>query len=388
MKYNKAFKFRLYPNNKQSTMIDKTIGCARFIYNKMLDDKIKHYEKNKLILNNYPSQYKEEFPFLKDVDSTALVGSQNNLDTAYKNFFRKLKKGGDNLGFPKFKSKKKSKLSYTSSALKTSKGLNIRIKNNKIKIPKIGFIKFDNHRYIPENYLIKSVTITKTRTNKYVISILLEYEKQIFKKNIEKTLGLDFSMKNLYVDSNNQSPNPQYLKFYKQSQVKLAKEQKSLSRKKYGSKRYLKQKLKVALVHEKITNQRTDFLHKESTKLANLYDMICIEDLNLQEMQQSKDLKLGKSVSDNSFGSFTSMLKYKLEDRGKTLFVVDKWFASSKTCNKCGLVKDTLTLDERDWICECGTKHDRDHNAAMNIATYGLNRTVDLTGIAQVNLSH
>lgn len=374
MKKNKAYKFRLMPNKTQANLIERTIGCARFIYNCMLADKIKHYKDTKQTLKNTPAQYKNEFEFLKEVDSLALANAQMNLETAYSNFFRRVQQGKKELGFPKFKSKKKCSWSYTTNNQKDS----IRIENNKIKLPKIGFVKLIQHREIPDDHIMKSVTITKTRTNKYYISILVEYETQVIKKDIEKVIGLDFSMKELYVDSTGYSA--KYPRFFRQAQGKLAKEQKKFSHRKPGSKRYEKQRLKVAKVHEHIANQRKDFLHKESHKLADNFDMVCIEDLNMKSMSQC--LNFGKSVSDNSWGMFTTYLKYKLEDQGKQLVKIDKWFPSSKMCHICGSIKDDLSLSDREWTCECGTHYDRDHNAAINIRNFGI-RTVGMTGIAQ-----
>jgi putative transposase len=379
MKKNKAYKFRIYPNKNQSSLIDRTIGCARFIYNCMLADKIKHYKDTKLSLKNTLDQYKTEFEFLKEVDSLALANTQMNLETAYSNFFRRVKQGKKELGFPKFKSKKKCSWSYTTNNQKES----IRIENNKIKLPKIGFVKLIQHREIPNDHIIKSVTVTKTRTNKYYISILVEYETQVFKKDIENVIGLDFSMKELYVASNGHSVN--YPRFFRNTQEKLAKEQRIFSHRKSGSKRYEKQRIKVAKVHEKISNQRKDFLHKESHILASKYDMVCIEDLNMQAMSQC--LNFGKSVSDNGWGMFTTFLKYKLEDQGKQLLKIDKWFPSSKMCNECGAINSNLTLSDREWKCDCGTFHNRDHNAAINIRNFGI-KTIGTMGIAQEYLYH
>lgn len=374
MKKNKAYKFRLLPNKTQANLIERTIGCARFIYNRMLADKIKHYKDMKLSLKNTPAQYKNEFEFLKEVDSLALANSQRNLETAYTNFFRRIKQNKKEVGFPKFKSKKKCSWSYTTNNQKDS----IRIENNKIKLPKIGLVKLIQHRGIPDDHIIKSVTITKTRTNKYYISILVEYETQVIKKDIEKVIGLDFSMKELYVDSNGYLAN--YPRFFRQAQEKLAKQQRIFSHRKPGSKRYEKQRLKVAKIHEHISNQRKDFLHKESHRLSDTYDMVCVEDLNMQAMSQC--LNFGKSVSDNGWGMFRTFISYKLKDLGKQIFVIDKWFPSSKMCNVCGCINKELTLADREWICECGSVHNRDYNAAINIRNFGV-RTVGIIGIAQ-----
>lgn len=359
MKLNKAYKFRLYPNSEQIIMFEKTFGCTRFIYNQMLSDKIKHYEITKQKLNNTPAQYKNEFVWLKEVDSLALANAQMNLQTAYNNFFRSPK-----VGFPKYKSKKKNKFSYTTN----NQGGNIHILDNKIKLPKIGYVKIKQDRVIPSEQNIKSCTISKTPTGKYYISILVEYEKQIIQStNYGNAIGLDFAMNGLFVDSNNECAD--YPRFYRNTQKKLAKQQKRLSKKKKGSNNRNKQRIKVARTHEKIANQRKDFLHKQSTKIVNLYDVVCIEDLNMQAM--ARTLNFGKSVSDNGWGMFTQFLNYKLKERGKYLIKIDKWFPSTKTCSSCGNIRE-MKLSDRVYVCECGLVIDRDYNSAINIKNEGL----------------
>lgn len=363
---NKAYKFRLYPNKEQATLIDKTIGCARFIYNQMLSDKIKHYELTKKKLNNTPAQYKKEFIWLAEVDSYALCYAQMNLQTAYNNFFRRKE-----IGFPKFKSKKKNRLTYTTyNDLRTTKGTIYLSDDSKyIKLPKIKQIRIKCHRQIPKSELIKSVTVSKTPTGKYYASILVEYEKEILQKPSEKVVGLDFSMKELYYSSENEIAN--YPRYFRQSQEKLAKEQRKLSRKKKGSKNREKQRIKIAKIHEHIANQRKDFLHKKSRELINEFDAICIETLNMKAM--SRCLNFGKSVSDNGWGMFTTFLGYKLALEGKQLIKIDKWFPSSKICSSCGCIKDDLKLSDRIYECdECGLIIDRDYNASLNIKRVGM----------------
>ena len=359
---NKAYKFRLYPNKEQEVLIDKTIGCTRFIYNRMLSDKIEHYKETKETLKNTPSQYKEEFPWLKEIDSLALANAQMNLQTAYNNFFRR-----PEIGFPKFKSKKRSKLSYTTNSQSGS----IRITNeNHIRLPKLKDVKIKMHRDIPSTHIIKSATITKTPTNKYFISILVEYEHVVPIVNLDKNnaLGLDYASHSFYVDNQNREAG--YPKFYRSTQIKLAKEQRKLSLMKYGSNNYYKQKIIVAKLHEHIANQRKDWLHKLSVELANNYDYVCIEDVDMKKMSQS--LSLGKSTHDNGFGVFRVILNYKLEDRGKKLIKIDKWFPSSKMCRFCGIINKDLTLADRIWTCSCGEVLNRDENAAINIMNVGL----------------
>jgi putative transposase len=299
---NKAYKFRLYPTQEQEQLLAKTFGCVRFVYNKMLAERKETYEKfkdNKEILKKQkfptPAKYKKEFSFLKEVDSLALANAQINLQNAYKNFFE------GRAEFPKFKSRK-HKQSYTTNMVNG----NIKLSNGHIKLPKFKKpIKMKQHREIPTDYKIKSCTISKTKSGKYYISILTEYEKEMTPVNIQHVVGLDFAMDGLFVDSE-EGKRANYPRFYRQALKKLAKEQRILSRRKKGSNRWHKQRLKVANLREKVANQRKDFLHKESHKLAKLYDCVVIEDLNMKGMSQA--LHFGKSVMDNAWGMFTTFL--------------------------------------------------------------------------------
>ena len=355
MKMNKAYKFRLYPNAEQAIMFAKTFGCVRFIYNKMLGDKIAYYNETKEKLSNTPAQYKPDFDFLKEIDSLALANAQINLQTAYNNFFR-----DKAVGFPKFKSKKNNRNSYTTNNQNGS----VRLENGHIKLPKIGFVKVKQHRQISDNYTLKSVTVSKTPSGKYFASILFEYEQIIEPVEIKNIIGLDFSMTELYVDSNREEAN--YLRYYRRKLEKLKNMSRSLSKMKKFSNNWYKQKRKVAVLHEKIANQRKDFLHKQSRQTANAYDLVGVEDLNMKAMGQA--LNFGKSVADNSWGMFRTLLKYKLEEQGKYYVTIDKFFPSSKLCSVCGYSNAELTLSVRAWTCpDCGANHDRDVNAAINI---------------------
>ena len=365
---NKAFKFRIYPNAEQRTLFAKTFGCVRFVYNYYLKMKIDKYNADKTSLNytactNDMSKLKKssDTAFLKEVDSVSFQQSLRHLDSAFHNFFTQKKSG-----FPKFKSKKHNKKSYSTVCVNG----NIQIIPGYIKLPKVGYVKLKQHRQIPENYKLKSATVSQSASGKYYVSILFEYENQVQEIEPKTFLGVDFSMHELYKDSDgNESSYPRY---YRQSEQKLKREQRKLSLMQKGSKNRDKQRIKVAKLHEKVANQRKDFLHKQSRQIANAYDCVCIEDLDMRAMSQA--LNFGKSVSDNGWGMFTAFLKYKLEEQGKKLVKIDRFFASSQTCSCCGYKNpETKNLSLRAWDCpECGTHHDRDVNAAINIKNEGM----------------
>ncbi|MCC8014264.1 MAG: transposase [Eubacterium sp.] len=297
----------------------------------------------------------DSFTFLKEVDSIALQQSLRHLDTAFKNFFNNPK-----TGFPKFKSKRNKK-SYTTVCVNG----NISIAKGCIKLPKIGYVKIRQHRSIPEDYALKSVTVSQNPSGKYFVSVLFEYENQVQHITPKTFLGLDFSMRELYVD--NTGREPQYPRYYRQAEQKLKCEQRKLSLMQKGSSNRNKQRIKVAKLHEKTANQRKDFLHKKSRQIANAYDCVCVENLDMKAMSQS--LHFGKSVSDNGWEMFATFLQYKLAEQGKQLIKIDKYFASSQLCSKCGYINtQTKDLAVREWVCPCcGTKHSRDVNAAINI---------------------
>ena len=328
----------------------------------MLSDKINYYHETKQKLNNTPAQYKSEFEWLKEIDSLALANAQMNLQKAFTNFFTNPKSG-----FPKFKSKHKNRKSYTTNNQKGS----ITLENGYLKLPKFAkLIKVKQHRQIPENYKIKSATISQTPSGKYYASILCEYENLVHAIEPETFLGLDFSMKELYVSSDETSAD--YPRFFHKSQQKLPRECRKLSKCVIGSKNHTKQRIIVAKLYEKIANQRRDFLHKQSRQITNAYDCVCIENLDMKSMAQA--LNFGKSVADNGWGMFTAFSQYKLEETGKKLVKVDKFFASSQICSCCGYKNSaTKDLSVREWTFpQCDTHHDRDVNAAINIKNEGM----------------
>ena len=359
---NKAYKFRAMPNAEQRILFAKTVGCARFVYNRMLADKIAHYKKTGEMLHNTPAQYKVEFPFLREVDSMAMCNAQMQLQTAYKNFFR-----DKSIGFPKFRSKKVSRKAYTTNCING----NISVVGNFLKLPKMGLVRVKFHRQIPECHKIKSVTFSQDPSGKYYVSILTEYEANIPERTLDtgKALGLDYSSPHFYVDS--QGVEADMPHFYRRAEQRLVREQRKLSKMVKGSSNYQKQKRRVALVHEKVRNQRKDWQHKRSHELVDKWDIICVEDINYKDMSGS--LRLGKATQNNGFGQFRTFLSYKMAEQGKELITIDKWFPSSKLCRNCGYINDSLTLSDRVWVCpSCGETILRDENAAINIRNAGV----------------
>ena len=368
---NKAYRFRIYPTTAQETMIRKTFGCVRFLYNRMLAERKTESESEQVDTEQpkqqryrTPAAFKKEFDWLSEVDSLALCNAELNLKSAFRNFFRDKR-----IGYPKFKSRKNPVQSYTTNNQKGT--VRITADNKHVRIPKLGEIRIKLHRPIPAAHTIKSATISRSSSGKYHISILTEYEadvKQIV-PHPDKVLGLDYSSKALYIDHTDTPAD--YPKYLRQMEVRLKREQQILSRRKKGGSNWHKQKQRVARLHERVSNQRKDYLHKVSRKLAEAWDAIAVEDLNMKAMSQV--LSLGKSTMDNGNGLFRTFLGYKLAERGKCLVRIDKWFPSSKRCGGCGRINKELTLKERVWVCDgCGSTHQRDENAAGNIRAEGI----------------
>lgn len=370
---NKAIRYRVYPTTEQAVMFAKTFGCCRKVYNLMLSDKVKGYKVTGRFPAVTPAQYKAEYPYLKEVDSLALANVQLNLQAAFRNCFSKSRK--KNCGFPKFKSKHHSRKAYTTN---NQKGTVAIIDNKYIRLPKVGMVKAVIHRIPNGGWVIKSATVSRDSDGKHYISILFEFEdtNNAYATDKNNAIGLDYASDGLYVDSNGDIGTNH--KYYRENHKKLAKEQRRLSRKvgskkgKAKSKNYLKQLRKVNRIHKRIANQRMDNLHKLSTEIANRYDVVCVESLNMRAMSNKK-FGNGKATMDNGYGMFMGMLEYKLKDRGKLFVKVDKWYPSSQLCHCCGIRHPEMkNLDIRTFRCDCGLTMNRDHNAAINILNEGL----------------
>lgn len=354
-----GFRGLLKPSKSQEELIIKTFGCCRKLWNLRLENILKDNPEYLTV-----PQYKQFYPYMKEVDSLALVGVERNQIQAFKKF----KSNKSQFGLPKFKSKYAPTQSYTTSNQRGT----VRFEDDRhIKLPKLGTVKCKMFSKLPIEYKLTFATISRECDGKYYISLTITYEKEIETKPIDVTMaiGLDYSLPKFYVDSNGNSPD--YPHYYYLYQDKLAREQRKLSKMKRGSNHYKKQKLNVAKLHRKISNMRLNFCHQLSRSLSQQYDIVCVEDINLQHQAEHKNW--GKKTNDNGFGMFRNFLKYKLEEQGKIFIKTDKWFPSSKACHYCGSINSNLSLNDRTWICpSCGEVINRDLNAAINILNYGL----------------
>ena len=361
----KSYKYRIYPNKQQEELIQKTFGCCRFVYNQTLAYRKDKYEKekesvNKIACNNYVNQVlKKEYEWLKEVDKFALTNAIYNMDSAYQKFFK------EHAGYPKFKSKKNHKKSYTTNF--TNGNIEVDFENNKIKLPKLKWVKAKLHREFVGQ--IKSATISQVPSGKYYVSILVETE-HIPMESTGCIVGIDLGIKDLLITSDGKKYDNQ--KLIKKYEDKLAKEQRKLAHKQKGSSNWNKQRIKVAKIHEKISNTRKDYLHKISHELVNENQVIVSEDLAVKNMV--KNHNLAKSISDCGWYELTRQLDYKSDWNNRNYIKIGRFTKSSQPCSVCGYINtETKDLSVREWTCpQCGTVHDRDVNAAINILNEGL----------------
>ena len=363
----RTYKYRLYPKQEQLIPLAKHFGCVRYIYNWALEMKIRMYQKAKKRLSTFEVQrqltrlkHQDATSWLSEVNSQSLQQSVKHLENAFTKFFREKK------GFPKFKSKHKKQ------SFSCPQNVKVNFEEGTVQVPKIGKVKTIFSREFKGT--IKTCTISKTRTNKYFVSILVETGQPIPKKpkiDSKKTIGIDLGLKDFAICSDKTKiANP---KFLRNDEQRLRVLQRRASKKIKGSKNRAKANLCVAIKHEKIRNRRTDFLHKASTRLIRENQTICLETLNVSGMMQNH--KLAKSISDVSWSEFVRMLEYKAEWYGKNILRIGKFEPSSKICSCCGWIQQDLTLKQRKWKCkECGVLHDRDVNAAINIKNFALQK--------------
>ena len=383
----RAMKFRLYPSPEQRILLLKTFGCARKAYNLMLDYATSHHVDGEKFVACTPALLKKQYPYLREIDSLALCNEQMHLNTAFTNCFKH-----KHTRFPKYKSRKHDRASYTTNCING----NIMVLDNAIKLPKVGYVKAVIHRTAPKSWKLKSVTVSMNKAGQFYASVLYELPvKQVVRKSVidSKVLGVDYKSQGLYVDSLGNSPD--MMRFFKKSHKRLSMLQRQLShmiashivrfdqvngypvpvydRDLSECRNIQKLKHRIAKLTVHIANQRLDALHKLSTEIANQYDYVCVEDMDMKAIS-NRGFGNGKVTMDNGYGIFRKLLDYKLNDRGGMLVKIDKWYPSSQLCHVCGCKNRTVkNLNIREWTCpHCSTFHDRDINAAINIKNEGL----------------
>jgi len=396
MKRNKTYKLRIYPTQDQEVLINKTFGACRMIYNAVLDYKQNLYNDRKQTFSKVDSiksitEIKKinGYEWLKEIETVALQQSLIDLDKSYQNFFRNLKKGKKT--FLRFKSKHNPKQSYRTNNVSNT----IRVENNKIRLPKLKWVKFRDSRQLKENEIIKFVTIKKTPTGKYFACVLVEYEFEPNKPtqiDTSRIFSADMSAKNFMITTDDIEIENQ--KFYRKLERLLGIRQRRLSRKKNGSNNRLKAKHRLARIHEDISNRRFGWHKNVAHKLLTQFDVLCFEDLNIEAMKRFHK-GLAKTMSDMGWSAFLTFLEQKCEAENKYLIKISRWFPSSKMCSECGCLKKDLPLSQRTYECDCGSVIDRDENAAKNIKAEGINLLLEkfkgielLTHSKGINLSN
>ena len=365
---SKCMEFRIKPTMEQKVLIWKTFGCCRFVWNHLLDERIGYEKVHKgKLLNTTPANLKKDNPFLCEVDSMALINTQLNLNQACNKLFPKGKS-------PKFRAKGKDRRSYTTNWINNNiEVIQVSDMENCIKLPKLGLVRIILHRNIPDGWRMKNATVKETASGKFFISLTfdVEEEKRETRKKFDKIEAFDYSMPSLVVSASGDNDiSCDDIRWYRNLEERIAKEQRKLSRMQYGSANYWEQKHRIGKLYEKVRNRRKDFLHKLSHDVARDFDAVIVEDINLQHLSQA--LNFGKAVYDNGYGMLREMLAYKLNAQGKILVKVDRFFPSSKRCSVCHEVNHDLKLSDREWTCQsCGTHHDRDKNSCKNLLYEG-----------------
>ena len=366
-----VIKVRLHPTAEQAGLMEKTFGCCRYLWNRMLSDVQEFYAATDLQYIPTPARYKKEAPFLKEVDSQALCAVHQNLRKAFLDFFR----APNSFGYPQFKTKKARKDSFTVYCREYRTGPSISLTGSGIQMPKLGLVRATVHRKPLHWWPLVSVTISKARSGKYFCAVVFKCGTQRPEQVLptgDTTLGLNYSLSRFYVDSGGHSPD---LPALAKAREKLARMQRKLSRMEPGSRHYEEQLQKLRLQHEHIANQRKDFVHKESRRIANAWDAVCVRETDLVELSQI--LRQG-GVMDLGFGMFRDCLRYKLERQGKRYIVVDHRAPTAKTCHECGCVNEQLSSREKRWTCpHCGAPVIRDVNAAKNLRDMGLGQLLN-----------
>ena len=368
IQYN-TIKVPLYPTPEQEALFQKTFGCCRYIWNRMLSDHERFYNETGAHFIPTPAKYKKEAPFLKEEDNQALIQEHNKLAQAFRNFFRNTAA----FGYPRFKRKKDGRDRFTACNHVMGGSETLYVTRDSVRMTKAGLVRAKFPRRPRSGWRLTRITVERTKTGKYYGCLLYAcpvHKPEPVEPAADRTIGLKYSVSHFYVADGGTAANPP--RWLKQSQEKLAAIQQKLSRLQPGSRNYQEQVQTYRLLHERIANQRRDFLHKESRRIANAWDAVCIRDDSLQAIAQTLG---GGEVLHSGFGMFREMLRYKLERQGKQLLEVDRFVPTTKVCSACGAVTESIPPKARRWVCPaCGAEHRRGTNAAVNIKAKGLAR--------------